>query len=235
MPAVTFDDLWEKSLLFRNLFVGEDRVFLSHTDFDREVATKLWEARRPRINWNFCAQERCSVLVEDGAYCGKHSNPEDGLPTWRWSKKVLFKHRSAPHHRKGEFEYRDYLKQVAYTRFGSLPAGYHVIQKDGNPFNFKHTNILLLSKIAVAAVQAGVMGAIDAFEMDGLLSDFIAEKFKAGRRPVAGIIAYSDIGYVMQIHPATVSKNVKRGNLDIEDLGSVVKFVNNAKKVDNSA
>jgi len=238
MHGATFDELFEKSKAFRKLFIGEDQNFQTMDDFDREKAKALWEKRYPKVDWDFCQHDRCHKLVEHGAYCGRHCENNNSLPEWQWVGTELYRYMCLNYnakagYRKNKWEYRDYLKHQAKRRFGSIPDGYEVLQIDGNFFNFHRTNIVLLSKVSVAAVKAGVIDINSAFEMDEILVDFFAEKFRAGMKPFGAIFSYGDIATVTKMRESAIRQRVSRGDFDPRNLSQIVKFVNSVKKVDN--
>lgn len=238
MRGATFDELFERSKAFQALNVGKDRNFLNWESFDRDLARELWDNRYPKVAWDFCQSDGCHTLVEHGAYCGVHCGKSRKLPKWRWYRGILYRHLCENHnakagYRKNKWEYKDYLKYQTKQRFGEVPKGYEIVQSDGNFFNFHKTNIVLVSRISMAAVKSNTFALQDAMEMDKLIANFVSNKFKAGRKPFVTSFSYGDIAIAAGMRLSAVRKRVERGSFDPHNLSSIVKFVNKAKKVDN--
>lgn len=225
----SFDELWEKSLTFRGLFVGRDRLFESFSRFDKARAKFFWEKRAPQINWGFCKEPGCKSLVKTGEYCEKHLYVSQTFPTWRLVDGFLYRY-MADYYGVKPNEYCLYHEHIAEKKYGPIPPGYVVYFQDGNKFNCRKDNLIVLSKIALNAVKSELLSLSDAVAFDACIEEFIHKQQKAGRRPVHAVFGYGDIGRAAGVSLTTLRKAVERKELHPLDLLSITEFVSKRRK-----
>lgn len=216
------DTLWSQSPTFRSIMIGKHGLF-DDESFSLDGVREMWEERFPEIEWSLCGVDGCTEIVQDGERCTDHSDLDDGLPTWKWYRGILYRLMVNRSHHDKLTEYQDYAKHVGWRRFGTVAEGYRPVHADGNPLNFRPENIFMLSPAAKAALDAEAVDLPTAIRLDDLASDVVAPK--GGRRPVVGMFGYTEIAKAAGVRASVVRQAVRRKTLDPQDLKSVVKFV----------
>lgn len=232
----SFDVLWDESPMFRGLFIGKNRPFIKLSEFDEDKAFALWEDRFPKIEWSMCGYNGCTNLVKEGQRCNEHAFVSGKMPTWSWVNKTLYRYSSFQRGAQkmiSDREYREYIKHVASRKFGKVPSGYRIFLRDGNVFNYRPDNLVLLSKYSYYLVENRFLAFEDAVEIDMRIGNLLHDKMHAGRRPFMAVFGYGDIARVAGTSMPSVWKEVERGNLDPANLTSIVEFVNRRKNKDN--
>lgn len=220
-----FQELWDQSQAFRHLFLYNG-IFRSPNDIDVAKAEALWWDRYPNLEWGFCDVDGCMTPVESRDHCQKHGTA-DNLPRWKWHKGILYRYMRFDHgqnKRQGGRQYVAYHKHLAKQVFGKVPQGYRVYYSDANPFNLWRGNLILLSRVALAAVQQEVLSVSDAIMLDDVLQDFLADKGKDGRRKQQWSYNLETIARAAGVKPTWVRQEIHRGNLDPGNLDSISEF-----------
>lgn len=225
-----FQDLWDQSQAFRHLFLFNG-IFRSPNDTDVAKAEALWWDRYPNLEWGFCDVDGCMTLVEKNDHCQKHGTDKK-MPRWKWHKGILYRYRYFYHgqnKRQTGRQYTAYHKLLATRVFGSVPDGYRVHYSDGNPFNLRKNNLILLSKVALATVKAGTLSVADAMGLDDVLQEFLADKVGRGRPKHQWSYNLETIARAAGVKIKWVQKEIERGNLDPSDLASISEFCSRSK------
>jgi hypothetical protein len=222
----SFSELWTGSQAFRRLFL-HNKIFPSINNVDMGKAEALWWARYPKTEWSFCGYDGCLGFVPEGEMCSKHVNISGEMPTWKWYVGELYRYLYI---KDGEYGYRKYRRHVGETVFGTVPEGYDVCCVDRNPFNLHRDNLVLLSKIAVAAVDGGILSVAYAVEMDEVLRDFVARKCGWSTKRLQWVYTMDDIAAAAKVKYAKVKKSAFDGKLDPSDLASVAFFCQKYRK-----
>ncbi len=231
-----YKDLFSDSIVFCSLFVGKNGIYPDWDTYDKEEAQSLWDNRFPELNWGFCKEDGCKKLTCDfDEYCGAHSHRRGKMPKWQWDNGILYMEHGMGHSnmKRG---YSPFIEYVSKLKYGKKPNGFIEYQIDQNPFNFHPENIVLISKIAFAAVRANVITIAEAVAMDEKIEDFIVDRWSGkrdGRRPFVGFYGYGDIVKASGVGSLAVRSAVSRGSLDPKNLVSVLEFVNKRKKRNN--
>lgn len=225
-----FQRLWERSRAFRQLFI-HNGIFASANDKDVAKAEVMWWDRYPRLQWDFCGVDDCSRLVVRGEHCEQHT--KTGLrPRWKWSQGVLFRFMAVPYF-KGDrgndggriFEYVAYHLHQARKVFEEIPAGFSVYYADGNPFNLRADNLILLSNVMLAAVKSGTVTIGRAVELDDVLVDELLSSPINGRRKTQWVYTVESIAKAAGVSIHRVRAAVSEGKLDPSDLASITNYI----------
>ena len=230
-----FQELWEGSRQFRQLFL-HNGIFRSVNQVDVEKAEAAWWNRYPKLHWMFCNQDGCKKLVAAGDRCKEHM-PGGAFPLWRWWQGILYRYmrgtafilRSHVEHKR---EYRAYHRVMAEKVYKKIPPKYRVWYADGNPFNLREENIIVLSLPMLAAVKAGAISEATAILLDEKIIDVYVREAKVGRPKKQWVYNMQTIAKAAGIKPERVRQEIHRGHLEPADLSSVVLFCNKIKKVD---
>lgn len=227
-----FISLWMRSQSFRKMFLLNG-IFPSINHVDKKLGEMYWDARYPKIEWDLCGVNGCTVLVPEGDACGKHVGKGDEMPLWRWNRGELYRYvktritsggRVTARAGDSRPQYTHYRTWVASKKFGKLPDGYRGYPRDGNPFNIKDDNIIVLSKVAIAVVSTGMLRLSEVVRMDDVLDEFLADVFKQGRPKSQWLYTVADIAKLCGFRNERVRQEISRGNLDPRSLASVVEF-----------
>lgn len=224
----SFEKFWDESPEFRSLFVGSGRVFPDMDIFDKGLAQTLWANRKPCFMWDMCGVDGCRTMIKRGDRCSKHLEYKGKMPTWRWVRGRLYKFVSIyPVHEdvKRIQEYVNYERYVAEQRYGVVPRGWDVGRLNGNPFDMGRDNVIIMTKISMAALALGYIAPKQTSELDRIVSGFVAKNMGPGVKPFIGIYGYSDIARVARCKVSSVRREAREGTLDPDDLVSVVDFV----------
>jgi hypothetical protein len=226
-----FEELWGRSRAFRQLFI-HNGIFEDANKVDVAKAEVMWWDRYPRLDWAFCGQDDCPRLVVKGERCEKHS--ESGQRSrWKWSQGVLYRFMAVPYFKgdKGNdggriYEYVAYHLHQARKVFEEIPPGFNVHYADGNPFNLRTDNLILLSSVILAAVQAGVVSIGKALELDDVLMDELLGSLGRGRRKAQWVYTIESIAKAAGVAQSTIRADVSpRGILDPNDLRSIASYI----------
>jgi hypothetical protein len=165
-------------------------------------------------------------------YCYLHfkykKKPE--LPLWKWVKGVLFRRHMIPIPIDKDFHGRDpqyfqHCKFIARRMWGEIDHGYSVHFIDGNPFNYKKNNLILLSKIATSILNIGKISLADAYEIDEVIGKVVKQKCGDGRPKLKWIYGYDDIAAATDMFPESIRGAVTDKKLDPGNLVSVAHFI----------
>lgn len=223
MAENNFQYLWKNSRMFRQIFL-HNGTFKSVNNIDLGKAEVFWRNRDPDVDWDLCGIGGCKLLVEKGTPCKNHCKP-GYMAAWKWHQGILYRYaRTRVASVRGR-EYRAVHTDLAERVFGEIPDGYRVFYFDRNPFNLRSNNLILLSKVAIAAVQAGALSAIDAVGMDEVLSRYLVGKIGKGRPCLQWGYNVRSISMAAQIGDARVRQEISRKNLDPGNLRSIARFV----------
>lgn len=220
-----FQELWSHSIAFRSLFI-RNGIFHSVNNVDVAKAEAFWWDRFPKLDWGFCDYNGCGHLVVDGERCQQHLDQKK-MPKWKWANGILYRYL---HFYPGNVvkvlrpEYRAYHIHLAEKIYGKTPNGCAVYYADGNPFNLRRNNLILLSKVSLAAVKSGVLSVEDAEKMDFILKDFLKEVMTIGRPKKEWKYGLNAIAENAGVDADRVSLEIHRGNLDPSSLTSVIEF-----------
>lgn len=223
--TLSFQSLWDQSRAFRRIFLYNG-IFRAVNNRDVARAEALWWDRYPKLSWDFCNVDSCMTLAANGKPCQEHMKTKV-LPRWKWNKGILYRYMSFDHGQNKRLvgrEYRAYHLHLAKEVFGEVPSGYRVYYIDGNPFNLRKGNLILLSKVALAAVEAGALSIADAMGLDDVLGEYIASKTLRGRPKSQWSYNLETIAETAGVKRTWVQKEIERGNLDPSDLASVGAF-----------
>jgi len=221
-----FYELWNLQE-FRQIFI-DLRIFKSEKDLDEEYAEELWSERYPDIEWGTCAHKGCNVIVPEGERCGEHMI--HGHPSWRYVGPNLFCYMRIRHGHGGEMsasEYKIYAHHIAQKKFGyEICAAYTVFYADFNPLNNRKENLFLVSKYTRHLLEHELIDVYEAMDIDGLISDFVAERyFRKGRPPFCGRYTFSDIARAAKVEVPTVRSAISRGVFDPSNLSEVADYI----------
>ena len=239
----SFEELWRDSAKFRNIFVGDKKFYASMSRFDLDEAKELWEERWPYLDWNFCKAEGCKGLVgtsghwrANDKYCSEHISKNGKMPKYVWYGNDLYKFLSMKVHGTAKHRKKEYIRLsrlLAIEKYGKFKGGYKIMFADGNYLNYSMENIIVVTKVSAAAIDAGVLSVADSVEVDNLIEDFVIRRFGGGRKPFRHSYDHEDIAMAADVKGSAVRKAISEGRLDPYDLASVLQFVNNCKKNDN--
>jgi hypothetical protein len=201
------------------------------TSSDFGYIEAIWWNRYPKIEWGFCSVEKCSALTVMGEMCAQHF-PEyhQALPSWKWVRGDLYRlvrvttQVSSTIKGISSQEYQRNDRRAAAKLCGEIPYGYRVCFVDGNPFNHRRENLVVLSKYATAALKSGDLTVADAVEMDSLIEDFISRKCRRGMPQHKWLYGYAEVARYLGVDVKTVYKRTERRVLDMEDFSSVIDF-----------
>lgn len=233
----SFNELWRSSQTFRQLFL-HTKVFDVSRKFDVPRAEALWWERWPKVEWGFCPAEGCTALVAVGEQCAKHGKC---LPTWKWKNGMLYRYMKTHVNKQGklisgkgdEWQYREYARYQAEKAYGPLPNGYVPAQLDSNPFNLRTANMIVVSKVAMLAIEAKLIKPSQAIDMDDALSVFWDRVTRRGRPTVQWAYNFDNIAKAAGVKVTRVRQAASRGQLDPGDLASIVEFCNYIKRSDS--
>jgi hypothetical protein len=231
IAGLSFSELWEQSKAFRFLFF-HNRVFSIDKRIDLGKGELLWSERFPRTEWILCGLRGCKSLALAGEYCRKHQLEERGkMVLFQWHQGRLYKYISEHKHNgqrsKVVREYRRFCHHAWLRRHGhrgSLPSGYVIRFIDGNPFNQHFGNLALVSKVAAAAYDAGVIDVAEAIDLDTSLPGSIVRRLGPGRPRARWVYGTEAISKVAGISIERVRQDISRGFFDPADLASVLDF-----------
>ena len=231
-----FEDLWKTSKQFRQLFLLNG-VFESVNNIDLAKAEALWFCRYPNVNWDFCDVDGCTALVPKGQVCRDHIEGNPRLQRYKWASGELYRFYSkrvwVGTLRRNASEYVSFKKWQARKIWKEVPNGYSVYTADGNPFNLHRSNLILLSNIAIAAIEKKVLNIPNAALMDTILGPYIAETFSKGRPKSQWVYGFEAIAQAAGVKMERVRQAVSRRHLDPSKLESVVGFCHSCKKTDD--
>ena len=213
----SFHDLWNGSRLFRQIFL-HNGIFKSPNNVDIGKAEYFWWDRHPKLDWSICEKEGCCGLVVSGDNC---PNCSSELTQWKWHSGVLY--RLHPNGSGGK-EYVAHHLRIGRIVFGEVPPGYDVFCVDGNPFNLRKDNIVLLSVVSIPAVDSGVLSIQDALRMEQILGDFIPQVVGRGRPKRHWVYSMVDIASSCGVRVERVRQAISRKELDPGSLKSIVAF-----------
>ena len=236
----SFKELWTLSQTFRQLFL-HTKVFKASSVYDVARAEAMWWERWPHIEWGFCPAEGCTTLVMVGEKCADHGTC---LPTWRWQSGILYRCMKTHVDERGKIVsgWRDTWQYRAYAKYRAVKAHGHVLLEDGyvtacldgNPFNLRNNNIIIVSKIARLAIDAKIIKPSQAMEMDDALLSFWFRAGGRGRPRSQWVYGYEQIANVAGVTVHRVRQAVSREQLNPKDLASVMEFCNNTKGLGDS-
>jgi len=229
-----FQRLWDGSRTFRTLFIRIG-VFKSAADVDLGKAEVFWHDRWPRVQWDLCGHEGCSALVMKGHRCRRH-DPESPLPLWQWDRGTLYALRSSKEYlEKGvnvhERRYTAYPQHVAKGMFGEIPAGYTIQYLDGNPFNLRRANLVIISKVMAIAMREGEVNISTAIQLDDVMEDKLRDLCGFKRPKSAWVYTVDAIAEAAGIKAARVRQEISRGSVDPSSLDSVINFCQEMKGI----
>jgi hypothetical protein len=219
--------------IYLNIYKTADQIDVGKAEW-------LWSERYPTFEWGFCSDD-CDTLVPLGEKCICHVSRYSSPPKWQWTKGVLYLYARSTigsdgitrSNRNGlGQDYTPYKDFVAEKVHGKLVPGYEACPMDGNPFNLRHDNIGVISKLLMGAVREGTVTPLMALEADEILASFISENCGRGRPKSAWGYNYKGISDVAGIRIGRVRQAASRGKFDPSSLVSVVDFCNNMRKSD---
>lgn len=223
MAENNFKQLWESSRMFRQLFL-HNGTFKSVNNIDLGKAEVFWWNREPDVDWDLCGIDGCKLLVEKGTPCKNHCEP-GYMATWKWHQGVLYKYMSTRIASACGRDYRAVHLDRAEREFGNIPDGYRVFYLDVNPFNLRRENLILLSKVSMAAVRADALSVVDAIRMDEILSGYLSNKIGKGRPCSQWGYNIRSIAMAARVSKARVRQEISRKNIDPSSLRSIAQFV----------
>ena len=189
---------------------------------DWDEAEKLWSHRYPQIQWELCLAPECERLVPvEDRFCPQHG----AFPRWALSDTVLFKRLKLNRGSETSPDYKPYFLHLAESIIGgTVPKNYHVICRDGNPFNLRKENLMIVAEMAVALAKKGLITLAECEEVSELLGGFIEERRSDGRPVFSVRFNYSDIARAAGISVGSVRVAASRKKLDPCSLSDIVRF-----------
>lgn len=227
--ALTFQELWDESSKFRRLFL-HNGIFRTINEIDLGKAEAMWWDRFPKLDWMLCGQDGCRRLVARGDRCLDHM-PSGALPLWRWTQGILYKYKDSLSGKGETFrrrrQYVAYHRFLAEKEFGEIPMKCRVWYADGNPFNLRRDNLILVTTPMLAAIKAGVITEPTAVMLDDVIYDSFSKDATAGRPKNQWVYNMQSIAMGANVKEERVRQAVSRGDLEPGNLMSVSKFMVN--------
>jgi hypothetical protein len=223
----SFHELWVASQKFRRIFYHRGVISKKNQD---SLAEFYWADRHPRTEWALCGIDGCMELVHIGEVCSDHALSEEELPNWNWAKGHLYK-RVAVYESKSKIlrehkrmEFKRYDTHAWKNSFGALPEGFVVRYIDQNPFNLRPSNLIAISKIAAAALDAGVINVREAITMDNALPDDVLGMVSSGRPEKRWIYSIQKIACYLGVQGSAIRRAISKGTLDPESFSAVIDY-----------
>jgi len=233
---MTFEELWEQSIKFRIIFY-DNGVCNRGEEKWKPRLKELWENRYPKIEWSICPVDGCTNLVKEGEYCKDHYDIPKKMPTWQFVNGVLYRLLSIVAesstfvtYPQGTFRSKDYKiydRHLAEHRWGGIPFGFTVVHVDGNPFNNRMMNLIILSQLTKMGVEKRIITVLEALKIDMLTEEVWFHKGStANRKPRFGLYTYGDIADLLKFKRTTGAvRMLGRNGCDIGDFRNVMRCI----------